>query len=83
LNRGKRPKLIALDQCSESTGSIEFKKRRKAIADLSQRLKKKEESLLGMKYLDDVKNFIDTNIITTKTEFDCRGNTLLSQTNLK
>jgi hypothetical protein len=73
LNRGRAPKRIAMDHCSEFTGSDLFKRTRKAVADLSYRLKKKEQNLLGMKYLDDVKDFINENIITSKVEFDSIG----------
>jgi hypothetical protein len=64
LNSGKSPKRITLNHCSEPTHSQEFKKSKKAIANLKYRLKKKADSIHGMHYLHDIRAFIDANIFT-------------------
>ncbi len=77
LNSGKSPKRIALNHSAASTNSLEFKKSKKSIANLKYRLKKKKDNIYGMNYLNDISEFINANIVTTREVFDAKGNTIV------
>jgi hypothetical protein len=65
--------LIALERCVESATPDEIKKRQKSVSNLKYRLKKNADSIHGMRYLDDLKDFIQRNLIQHKEDIDAKG----------
>jgi len=73
LAHGKRPKIIAQDLTSGDTDREECGKVAKAISNKKYWLAKQRNNAHGMKYMDDMKHFIEERLVSTKEQFDKAG----------
>jgi hypothetical protein len=65
-----RPTMIAMDLEDANTESNRFKKRRKQVANFKYRVTRNATDALGMRPLQDIREFIGNRLVTTQDQFD-------------